>query len=140
MAVLSATSTPVSPSPKTTPTTPQDRQHLPPVGLHIIADLYGVPAERIAYVEDVVPILERIVREAKLARLGANYHQFEPHGMTGVILLAESHLAIHTWPETGLVNLDIFTCGDPEQAREAFRLALKYFQPASYRHLVMERG
>ncbi|NPA27416.1 MAG: S-adenosylmethionine decarboxylase [Chloroflexi bacterium] len=139
MAVLSATSPPVAQA-QTSSSHPNDRQHLPPVGLHIIADLYGVPRERIARVEDVVPILERIVREAKLSRLGSNYHQFEPEGMTGVILLAESHLAIHTWPETGLVNLDIFTCGDPEQAREAFRLALKYFQPASYRHLVMERG
>ncbi len=126
-------------------TSPSNGRHrfpreMPPVGLHIIAELYGVAPERISFVKDVEPVVEDIVREAGLTRLQSYYHQFHPHGVTGIVLLAESHVSLHTWPEHGLVNLDIFTCGDPAQAQKAFQLFLERFQPASYRHLQLERG
>ncbi|NPA31090.1 MAG: S-adenosylmethionine decarboxylase [Chloroflexi bacterium] len=110
------------------------------VGRHIIADLYGVAPELISRRETVEAILDEVVREARLTEEGRAYKQFEPYGVTGVVLLAESHLAIHTWPEHGLVNLDVFTCGEPEQADEAFRLLLEKFRPQSYRHVIMDRG
>ena len=110
------------------------------VGRHIIADLYGVAPELISRRETVEAILDEVVREARLTEEGRAYKQFEPYGVTGVVLLAESHLAIHTWPEHGLVNVDVFTCGEPEQADEAFRLLLAKFRPQWYRHVVMGRG
>ncbi len=110
------------------------------VGRHIIADLYGVAPELISRREVVEAILDEVVREARLTEEGRAYKQFEPYGVTGVVLLAESHLAVHTWPEHGLVNVDVFTCGEPEQADEAFRLLLEKFQPQAYRHVVMDRG
>ncbi len=110
------------------------------VGRHIIADLYGVAPDLISRRETVEAILDEVVREARLTEEGRAYKQFEPYGVTGVILLAESHLAIHTWPEHGLVNVDVFTCGEPEQADEAFRLLVEKFRPAAYRHVVMDRG
>ena len=55
-------------------------------------------------------------------------HRFEPQGVTGLALLAESHISIHTWPESGYAAVDVFTCGDhtmPEQARAVLRDELR---------------
>ncbi len=136
----------VSPTavPKTTVvpvgTSDRDPRETPPVGLHIIAELYGVAPEKISFVEDVAPVVERIVQEAELSRIESFYHQFRPYGVTGIVLLEESHVSLHTWPEHGLVNLDIFTCGDPEKAKKAFAMFLEAFEPKNYRHFQLDRG
>ena len=61
-------------------------------------------------------LLERLLQEAA-SRSGAtllsvHVHRFQPHGLSGVAILAESHLAVHTWPELGYAAIDAFTCGD----------------------------
>lgn len=110
------------------------------VGKHIIAELYGVPKELISHEKEVKEIVESVVKDAGLTKIGSNYKQFEPHGVTGVVLIAESHISLHTWPEYGLVNLDIFTCGDKRKTDRAFELFLERFKPESYRHYVLDRG
>ncbi len=110
------------------------------VGRHIIAELYGVSSDLIAREENVKRIIEEVVKEAGLNKVGSIYKQFNPHGVTGVILISESHVSVHTWPEYELVNLDIFTCGDVSKAEKAFKLFIKKFKPKSYRHIVLDRG
>lgn len=83
-----------------------------PLGKHLIIDLYGCNIEKIKE----VPAVEKIITAAALAAnakiIKGEFHQFMPMGVTGVLLLAESHLAIHTWPEKdGYCAIDIFTCG-----------------------------
>ena len=59
--------------------------------------------------------------EAKATVLGESFHQFSPQGVSGVVIIAESHLFIHTWPECGYAAVDIFTCGNfvqPEKAAQ----------------------
>ena len=54
--------------------------------------------------------------------MGESFHHFNPQGVSGVVIIAESHLSIHTWPEYGYAAVDIFTCGntvEPEKAAEA---------------------
>ncbi|MBE8540087.1 adenosylmethionine decarboxylase [Geoglobus acetivorans] len=110
------------------------------VGKHIIAELYGVAEELISHEGRVRDIVESVVEEAGLTKISSHYKQFEPYGVTGVVLIAESHISIHTWPEHGLVNLDIFTCGDTRKTDKAFELFLEKFKPESYRHYVLDRG
>lgn len=55
--------------------------------------------------------LEQAAKLAGMHIVGQIFHPFSPHGVTGVLLLAESHMAIHTWPERGYAALDIFACG-----------------------------
>jgi S-adenosylmethionine decarboxylase len=110
------------------------------VGRHIIAEFYGVSPDIISREETVRAIIEEVVDQAELTRVASVYKQFNPHGVTGIVLIAESHVSIHTWPEYGLVNLDIFTCGDTTKAEKAFELFLKRFKPKSYRHYVLDRG
>jgi S-adenosylmethionine decarboxylase len=110
------------------------------LGRHIIAELYGVSSDLISREEQVKEIMSKVIEEANIEAVGSLYKQFNPHGVTGIVLISESHISIHTWPEYELVNLDIFTCGDPEQADKAFEAFLKYFKPKSYRHYVLDRG
>jgi len=110
------------------------------LGKHIIAELYGVSSDLISREEKVKEIVDKVIEDAKIEAVGSIYKQFEPHGVTCVVLISESHISLHTWPEYGLVNLDVFTCGDPHQAEVAFQSFLKYFAPESYRHYVLDRG
>jgi len=110
------------------------------VGRHIIAELYGVPEDLISTESTVKKIIEEVVKEAELTCVGSVYKQFNPHGVTGIVLIAESHVSVHTWPEYNLVNLDIFTCGDVRKAEKAFKLFLEKFKPKSYRHYILDRG
>ena len=48
------------------------------------------------------------------------FHHFSPHGVSGAVIIAESHLAIHTWPEYGYAAVDLFTCGDSVSAETGF--------------------
>ena len=94
------------------------------VGKHCILELYGCDSARL---DDEAFLRDTITAAAK--RAGATLlnlitHAFEPQGVTGLALLAESHISIHTWPESGYAAVDVFTCGDhtmPERACHVLR-------------------
>ncbi len=110
------------------------------LGLHILADLYGVEAEKIDRVEDVKNLLETAVKVADLTKISSHYYQFQPHGATGVILLAESHISIHTWPEHRLATVDVYTCGDPQKAHRAMEFIVETLKPERVVKKVHQRG
>ncbi len=110
------------------------------VGKHFIADLYGVDPKIISTEENVRPIVEKVIAHTGLNKVNSLYNQFNPHGVTGLILISESHISVHTWPEYELVSLEIFTCGDTEQAEKAFNLLIEEFNPESYNSHVLNRG
>ncbi len=110
------------------------------IGKHIIAELYGVDEKLIAQQSEVEKIVWEVVRESGLHAVSSAFKQFEPFGVAGVVLLSESHISIHTWPEYKLVNLDVFTCGDPKKADKAFELFLQKLKPKSHRLLSLDRG
>jgi S-adenosylmethionine decarboxylase len=87
------------------------------LGRHILLELYDCPLHLLSDIEG----LERALRAAAEA-MGAsvvtsNFHQFSPYGVSGVVIIQESHLTIHTWPEHRYAAIDIFTCGDIELER-----------------------
>jgi S-adenosylmethionine decarboxylase len=89
------------------------------VGKHCILELYGCSSARLndeAFLRDTITTA---AKRAGATLLNLITHRFEPQGVTGLALLAESHISIHTWPESGYAAVDVFTCGDhtmPEQA------------------------
>jgi len=100
------------------------------MGIHILLNLHGCPPELLERSEVVARLLNEVVAETNLTKLGENHHQFDPYGVTSIILLAESHISIHTWPEQGgSAAVDIFTCGDPKDADIAFEAIKKKFRP-----------
>lgn len=90
-----------------------------------------------------VSVVELALREATEAcgatLLDLSVHPFSPIGITGVAVVSESHIVIHTWPEYGYAAVDVFTCGDsdPAQAIPVFR---RYFRPAKSQVMVIQRG
>ncbi len=100
------------------------------MGTHILVNLHGCPPDLLESSEVVAKLLNEVVVEANLTKLGESHHQFDPYGASSIILLAESHLSIHTWPEqNGSAAVDIFTCGDPKNADRAYESLKAKFKP-----------
>jgi S-adenosylmethionine decarboxylase len=84
-----------------------------PAGIHLLADFHGVSAGRLVSCEAIDTLLRAAATAAGATILHSHFHSFGPQlGVTGVLLLAESHISIHTWPEFGFAAADIFMCGD----------------------------
>ena len=89
------------------------------VGKHCILELYHCRADRLDDEAFLRSSITQAVQEAGATLLQLISHRFSPQGVTALALLAESHLSIHTWPESGYAAVDVFTCGDhtmPERA------------------------
>ena len=82
------------------------------MGKHFILNLYECPFELLDDREFIRMLLYRATKECKATLLNLAVHKFDPQGVTGIAMLAESHISIHTWPETGQAAVDIYTCGD----------------------------
>lgn len=78
-------------------------------------------------------LIERALTEAALAGgatlLSVRTHQFAPQGVSGVAIIAESHISIHTWPEYNYAAIDIFTCGNRVNPHKMNEVLSKYFRP-----------
>jgi len=116
-------------------------------GLHLTADLAGCdPAQPLMHEPEALrAACLAAVRQAGLQPVGELFHRFPPPGgITGVVLLAESHLAVHTWPELGSVTLDVYVCnlgGDNSARAEALLAALRAcFAPQAAHLQHLQRG
>jgi S-adenosylmethionine decarboxylase len=78
-------------------------------GVHLIIDLHG--ASRLNDIDHIEATLRHCVEAARATLLHIHLHHFQPSGVSGVAVLAESHISIHTWPEAGYAALDVFMCG-----------------------------
>ena len=82
------------------------------IGLHCTWDVYDANAEKLSFVPYIRKVLHDVVDELKLGKIQEAFKQFEPIGVTGFILLEESHISIHTWPEHNYAAIDVFSCND----------------------------
>ena len=101
--------------------------HLP-LGTHLLADLSGIAAPRLRDSAALERLLRTAASTAGAQVLHSHFHSFGAGmGVTGVVLLAESHISIHTWPECGFAAVDIFMCGAarPQLALDAIKDALQ---------------
>ena len=97
------------------------------VGTHIIADFWGV--ESIDDEKEIEEILKKSAEESGSHLLDINIYKFDPQGITGVAILAESHISIHTWPEREYIAVDAFTCGAHTDPRKAINCLRDSFKP-----------
>lgn len=109
------------------------------LGLHVLGELRGCNPAQIASVEPLRAIMLKVAEQANFRIVGERFHQFEPAGVTGVFLLAESHFSVHTWPEQGIVAADIFTCGNEGNAEHAFDFFVAYLRPTTHHKQVIVR-
>ena len=89
------------------------------LGTHFLLDLAGAPFATLDDPEVVRSALLETVAAMGAQVLGVHLHRLSPQGISGVVVISESHLTIHTWPERGEAAVDLFTCGDAGRARGA---------------------
>ncbi len=109
------------------------------MGTHLIADAWQVPPELLNDPAHIEKVLSRAVEVGGATLINLCVHQFSPHGVTATATLAESHIAIHTWPEHGYFAVDLFFCGagDP---RAALATVLEGMRAGAHRSTLLERG
>jgi S-adenosylmethionine decarboxylase len=111
-----------------------------PFGHQVMAELMGCDCALLA---DHAAI-ERLMNAAALAAgatiVQSAFHTFNPHGVSGVVIIAESHLAIHTWPEHGYAAIDVFTCGDSVDPRVAVDALASSLKAADAQITTVRRG
>lgn len=91
------------------------------LGRHLLMELEDCNEEILNNLDTLKEAMLTAANEAGATVMAESFHRFNPHGISGVVVVAESHLFIHTWPEYGYAAADIFTCGttvQPEKAAE----------------------
>ncbi len=110
------------------------------LGKHLIVELYECNRDLINDVAQVEKILVEAVERSKATIVQPVFHQFSPHGVSGVVVIAESHFSIHTWPEYGYCALDIFTCGDLIDSDASLQFLKERFGAGSLSVVDIKRG
>jgi len=111
---------------------------VPPGGTHLLLDLHGCRRS------DDLDYVKRVCTEAAVATgatvIGEHFHHFgDGCGVSGVVLLAESHLSIHTWPEHQFVSADVYVCGTCD-AEKAFPVLVKGFEAVDHSTVLVNRA
>lgn len=109
-------------------------------GRHLLVELHDCDTTRLADADGVERTLLAAAREARATILSHHFHRFEPHGVSGVVVIAESHVTIHTWPEYGYAAADIFTCGRHMRPEAAIDVMRRAFSSRDVRVTEVRRG
>jgi S-adenosylmethionine decarboxylase len=110
------------------------------MGRHFIFELFGCDK---AVLDNLPGIESAMVVAAEAAGamvVGKVFHKFSPQGVTGVVIIAESHISIHTWPELGYAAVDIFTCSNRTKPMRAFDVISSLLKPSTTSVVEVKRG
>jgi len=110
------------------------------LGKHLLLELKGCDKEVLNDIGFLKEALITAAGEAGAMVLGESFHQFNPHGVSGVVIIAESHLCIHTWPEYGYAAADIFTCGNSVQPGKAAEILARKLGSKNHSVIELQRG
>lgn len=110
------------------------------LGAHLLVELKDCNPDIIRSLEEVRDALVSAAKEAKATIVDVSFHEFNPFGISGMVVIAESHLSIHTWPEYGYAAVDIFTCGDLIKPESAAEYLINRFQSKNPSFVEMKRG
>ncbi|MDP3879140.1 MAG: adenosylmethionine decarboxylase [Dehalococcoidales bacterium] len=110
------------------------------LGKHLLLELKDCNREALNDLDFIKSILPAAAIEAGATVLEKSFHQFNPKGVSGVVIIAESHLFIHTWPECGYAAVDIFTCGDTVNPEKAAWKLIKGLGSKNHSILEIQRG
>ena len=110
------------------------------LGKHVLLELKQCNREVLEDIGEIREILLAAAERAKAKVVGESFHQFSPQGVSGVVIIAESHLSIHTWPEWDYAAVDIFTCGDSVNTEEAMEFITRSLSCQNLSVLEISRG
>lgn len=110
------------------------------LGRHILVEFFGCSSEILNEVSTIETGMVDAAEKAGATVINSTFHHFSPYGVSGVVVIQESHLAIHTWPEYQYAAVDLFTCGDAVNPWVSFDYLKQVFKAQNYSALEMRRG
>lgn len=110
------------------------------LGRHVLAEFFDCDPNILNNVELVEEYMTQAAVECGATVVQKCFHMFSPHGVSGVVIISESHLAIHTWPELGYAAVDLFTCGESCDPKVAYRFLKKLFRSSNSNFSELKRG
>jgi S-adenosylmethionine decarboxylase len=110
------------------------------LGKQILVEYYDCNDEKINDVSYIENSLIQATKSSNATIISHNFHKFSPYGVSGVVVIAESHVAIHTWPEYKYAAVDIFTCGDTIDPWVIQEHLKEYFESKNVSSMEMKRG
>ena len=110
------------------------------LGRHLLMELEDCNEEILNNLESIREAMMTAADEAGATIMGESFHRFAPHGISGVVVIAESHLFIHTWPEYGYAAADIFTCGNTVQPGKAAEILIEKLGSKNHSSTNLQRG
>jgi len=111
-----------------------------PLGRHLLLELYQCPQHILDSIPAIEKILLDVVKQIKATFVSKSFHHFSPHGVSGVVVIAESHLTIHTWPEHGYAAIDVFTCDEKIDYVQVEKLLIENFKSEKNHTQTISRG
>ncbi|CDM66623.1 adenosylmethionine decarboxylase [Pyrinomonas methylaliphatogenes] len=110
------------------------------LGRQLLVELFDCDRDLLNDATLVKQALLDAAQQANATIIDAVLHKFSPQGVSGVVVIAESHIAIHTWPEYGYAALDIFTCGETVDPYLIMRLVARRLAAGEHKATLVERG
>ncbi len=108
-------------------------------GIHLICEFWKLKEGKNLEKRGILKILKEAARASGSKVVGENFHQFFPYGFSAMVLLAESHISLHFWPEFNYLAIDIFTCGKTKPY-QALKVLKKKFKPSKLEVIEIKRG
>jgi len=110
------------------------------LGRQILVEFYDCDESKINDVTYIENSLIQATKASNATIISHNFHKFSPYGVSGMVVIAESHVAIHTWPEYNYCAVDIFTCGDTIDPWVIQEHLKEYFESKNVSSMEMKRG
>jgi len=110
------------------------------LGRHVLAEFHDCPFEILNDLKKVERMMVKAALESGAEVREFVFHKFSPQGVSGVVVISESHLAIHTWPELGYAAVDVFTCGERVNPWDACKFLAESFHAGHMDAKEIERG
>ena len=110
------------------------------LGRHLLLELFDCDAEALNSLETVKVSMVEAAKRAQATIIDVVFHEFNPFGISGVVVIAESHLSIHTWPEHRYAAVDIFSCGETLKPAEAAKYLVEQFGASRASCVEVKRG
>jgi S-adenosylmethionine decarboxylase len=112
----------------------------PSLGSHLLIELYGCKSSLLELESTVGEAMLEAARVSEATIVEKSFHEFKPYGVSGAVIIQESHYTIHTWPEHGYAAVDLFYCGGTIKVHRAVDILQERFKPERLKFLVVRRG
>ncbi len=112
----------------------------PSLGSHLLIELYDCERKALETERSVADAMNEAADKSEATVVAHSFHEFKPYGVSGTVIIQESHYTIHTWPEHGYAAVDLFYCGGTVKVHEAVEVLRQRFSPKRIKFLVVRRG